>query len=268
VRHCGWTVDDDIAAIAVSGHYGAMLSRTLPVIARRALLGFMTAGAATLLTGCGWRSGALRFRLNVEIDTPVGVKSGSSVIELVAHPPSLLELPDKFSVSTVGQAPVVDLGGGRLVFALLSGQPFFRYALFVIVKTALEYPEIESSLKLEPLERDNLVKLFRAAQEAEPKIVLRPHDYPEFVTFDDIANPQTVNQIFPDSADAILGQGYGSRRVTITVVSRHEPVSSGFEQRFPAISNAIGRLRPRSKEAPPHRGQEYRLVSRDFVQRS
>ena len=61
-------------------------------------------------------------KLTLVVDTPEGVKTGASVINIwVRYRP--LILPDAGSVShgLRGEATVVDLGGGRTLFALLQG---------------------------------------------------------------------------------------------------------------------------------------------------
>src|SRR3546814_9175606 len=50
------------------------------VMARRAVLGLFASAAALLLCGCE-RTDTLRYRMTVEVETPTGVRSGSSVIE-------------------------------------------------------------------------------------------------------------------------------------------------------------------------------------------
>ena len=82
----------------------------------------LTILAALALTGCGdtyeWNQ-----KITVEVETPDGVKSGSSVqhIRWVAgagYPG--MDGPSADSKVT-GEAVVVDLGGGKYLFALLSG---------------------------------------------------------------------------------------------------------------------------------------------------
>jgi hypothetical protein len=51
------------------------------MMARRGALGLLAGTVAALLSGCGsfFRSGSYRFRMTVEVETPEGVRTGSSV---------------------------------------------------------------------------------------------------------------------------------------------------------------------------------------------
>jgi hypothetical protein len=63
-----------------------------------------------------------RFRLSLEIDTPTGLKSGSSVITASFQETSW-GLPEATGVRSYlrGEAVFVDLGGGKSVIMLLEG---------------------------------------------------------------------------------------------------------------------------------------------------
>ncbi len=53
------------------------------MMARRGVLGLLAGGAAALLGGCGliWGSDRLRQKITVEVETPDGPRTGSSVVE-------------------------------------------------------------------------------------------------------------------------------------------------------------------------------------------
>ena len=84
-------------------------------MARRGVLGLIGGGLAALLSSCGGSDRRLRYKVTVEVDTPSGLKTGSSVVET--------NMAD--NGFTFGQAPFVDLGGGRFVFVLLN-DPFSK----------------------------------------------------------------------------------------------------------------------------------------------
>lgn len=65
-----------------------------------------------------------RFRLIVEINTPAGVKSGSSVIQATRVDRSYLPLPGRsYEIKVRGEGVFFDLGGGRNVIAVLGFGP-------------------------------------------------------------------------------------------------------------------------------------------------
>ena len=75
----------------------------------------MLAGAAYLLTGCDRmapRFEPIRYRLEAQVETPSGVKSGFSVIEVTT---------DKSlrSFQVRGEAAAVDIAPGQTLFVLL-----------------------------------------------------------------------------------------------------------------------------------------------------
>src|SRR5262245_578483 len=98
----------------------------------------MTTIALAALTGCSGPVYTYRYRLTVEVDTPEGLKSGSSVIETTVQdnteswgPPESRMVRSR----TKGEAVFVDLGSGKHVIALLAMGP-----------TATDDPEFNSLL--------------------------------------------------------------------------------------------------------------------------
>lgn len=168
-------------------------------MARRSVLGWLAAGPTMMLVGCGFGKRTLRYRISVEIDTTSGLKIGSSVLEY--------EYPSRTGLS-YGQAPTVDLGNGRYVFALIDQQsaPWgaFRY----------------SDMK-PPIPRDDVPwSEFDHANKLKPFAVLKREDYPMLVTFDDINDPKTVREVDAGTVE----------RVTFQVVDRDTPLTTGIEQ--------------------------------------
>jgi hypothetical protein len=99
------------------------------MIARRGALGLLSGAAIALLEGCGvfHSDSSYRFRMTVEVKTPQGLKSGSSVIEVRLSRGMALGDSSGVSSAVIGEAVVVDLPDGPL-FVLLevpdAGPPF------------------------------------------------------------------------------------------------------------------------------------------------
>ena len=78
---------------------------------------------ALAVAGCSLtdQTPAYRYRLTVEVDTPDGVKTGSSVIEVDTEVAGGYSIPTPGRVTNRvrGEAVTVDLGEGRVLFALL-----------------------------------------------------------------------------------------------------------------------------------------------------
>ena len=102
---------------------------------KSAILAVLGALALGMLGGCTNRDDAIRYKVTLEVDTPSGVKSGSSVVESDFGQDGL----------TFGQAPFVDLGNGRYLFTLLT-DPFSKKTLYGIVLGVLRYPDLRPPL--------------------------------------------------------------------------------------------------------------------------
>ena len=205
--------------------------------------------------GCANRDHAIRYRITMDVGTPSGVKSGSSVVESDFRQDGL----------TFGQAPFVDLGNGHYIFALLT-DPFSRKTLYGIVLNALRYPELEP-----PLDEPEGAAFVQAKQ-TKPQATLRPADYPMLVTFENIREPRSVTEIDPGNLSAGLGAGYRIVRITIQITDQDEPLTEGLEDILTwAGTPPETRLSPRDPlkietvaEAPLSR----RLSNISFVYRS
>lgn len=181
----------------------------------RGVLGLLV-GAFSMLTlgGCSAKVSTLRYQLTVEVDTPDGLKTGSSVLEDAFNPGNSYE----FSASrqTYGEAPTVDLGGGRYIFALLSG-PTEKRSMQNMISQMFEYPEYPS-----PANSIKLVDRFAEANDSKPLIVIKPEDYPGLVTFDNVNDPKSVREVDPGRV----------RKMTVQVVDEDELLTQGIEKRF------------------------------------
>lgn len=175
------------------------------MMARRSVLGLLAGGATAMLSGCGLfggNSGRLRYRITVEIETPTGLKTGSSVLEE--------KYPSKTGLS-FGQAPMVDLGDGRYVFALINkgAGP----------STIFRYKDLQPPM---PPRDDIPWSEYEYANDIKPFGVIKRDDYPMLVTFDDINDPKTVREFDPGAV----------RRITFQVVDEDESLTEGIEKRL------------------------------------
>jgi hypothetical protein len=181
-------------------------------------IGLLAAGTAWL-TGCAMQAQArLRYRMTVEVETPEGMKSGSSVIESIITKGPRFGDSSGISYAVKGEAVIVDLGGGQMLFALLSGldrEPrFFQAHLF---HNALE----RGAVATPPLPRKYTAQEWReeraAAMSGKPLVVLQPEDYPKLVRFRDLADPRTIEAVDPLSLSTAFGQGVALKKVSIEV---------------------------------------------------
>ena len=210
---------------------------------RRGVIGFLAGGVAagSMLGACGSAPSMpdYRYRLKVEIETPQGLRTGSSVIEVSNHlERSINGGGYSFIYKARGEAVAVDLPGGRTLFALLRGDDLSNVdwaARIVYDLTPLVVPETSDEYASERVQR-----LKNAVANREPVTLPRsmpfwgnaeaPSAYPLLATFRDIRDPASVERV--DSADlaATFGPGVVLRRITVTITD--DPVTTGIEKRF------------------------------------
>ena len=184
---------------------------------RRGAIGVLaSAGAMLAVASCGVsNSASYRFRMTVEVNTPQGMKTGSSVIEAFASiGPRIGDVSGK-SGGLKGEAVVVDLPDGP-VFILLT-LPDAGGSLDGVVTVALD-PRAAGNARTDY--RDAVARLggwFGGAKADLPR-----DNWPMFVRFADINDPKSVERIDPQAA--------GVRR--ITVETTRDPFTTGIVKRL------------------------------------
>lgn len=207
------------------------------MMARRGVVGLLAGGAAALLGGCGlFRGNSYRFRMTVEVDTPSGLRTGSSVYEVSADTKVAItrEMADR-GWRIRGEALSVDLPDGRTLFALL--------------KTGAHFDDMMglSMNALHPDFRGTGYDVVGVARElAHGKYPgpaeVAPQDYPLLVTFGDISDPASVMRIAPANLAVAFGPDTALHRITVELTS--DPVSKGIEERLEWLSTHRGTLMP------------------------
>ena len=158
------------------------------------------------LTGCA-EDGSVKWRqkTTIVVETPSGVKTGSSVVEVdwFAGYALFTDSMKGAKGRLRGEAVVVDLGSGKYLFGLLKGD--FGSVMGTSKRLA-----------------DRLLSVKQAvAAVRERGTVTLPRDlYPMLVRFEDIDDPKTVKQVPP--------AGFGDYRIKeITFEITDEPVTAG-----------------------------------------
>jgi hypothetical protein len=216
----------------------------------RGFAGALLLGAALLaLPGCDGitNPGAeVRYRLKVEVETPEGVKSGSSVLSVHARRTgdwSRQMTSRTGGYGSRGEAVAVDLPGGRTLFALLRGEdqqisPFHWLAF----ANGLDLADFEDpQTLLEAVSgREERVLPRRYETGCVPSQNCDDDAYPMLVTFNDIKDPTSVQQVDPDKLEASFGPGYKLKGITLQVTD--EPVTVGIEKRLGWLPNYYDKM--------------------------
>lgn len=188
----------------------------------------LAAAMALTLSGCAEMfPEKYRLRLTVEVDTPQGLRKGSSVYEVWANNKTAL-LPDevKRDWGVRGEAVAVDLPNGQTLFALL--------------KTNAKHGDMAglSMTALDPAFRNDIVE--SAARIAsgdgfKRQANVAPDNYPMLVYFRDLADPASVQVVNPADFASPFGPGYALRIITVQITD--EAVTTIIEKKLTWLSS-------------------------------
>jgi hypothetical protein len=184
---------------------------------RRGIMALLAGGSALAVAGCGRTGGTLRYRVTIEVDTPSGTKSGSAVLENrnTRGSGGIFRTVDMGRSDTFGEAPFVDLGNGRLLFAPLQ-DGVHGHQIHQLSFNIFRYGDLQPPLS-RVYSRGEWPEFYSEAKRVKPLAVARRGDYPLFVTFGDLADPASVKEVDPDNLAATFGPGYSLRRLTVHV---------------------------------------------------
>lgn len=147
-----------------------------------------------------------RYKMTVEVNTPDGVKSGSSVIEVEtiqwSEFLSGITAGHTTDSTAVGEAPFVDLGERGMLFTTLKydyicnvyGQAYFA-----------EYPN----------ERTKNARMPAYIDAQGFKATLPQEAYPLMVTFKDVADPMTITEVKPEELAIHFGEGVSLKSISV-----------------------------------------------------
>lgn len=194
---------------------------------------------ALLLTGCSEvedRAPDYRYRLTVEVETPEGLATGSSVIEVKQTLMRPGSSPGNQGVSrrVRGEAVAVDLPGDKTLFALLRSDNNVDWAsqVFLYLKPPSPQEEFVDQLDdvLEVTGERELPRMWPPVAWLEERSA-----YPMMVTFGDETDPTSVARVDPDDLAASFGEGVTLKRITVELTD--EPVTVGIEERLGWLPN-------------------------------
>lgn len=173
-----------------------------------------------------------RFRMVAEVETPEGVKTGSSVIEVQwSTPPPLLGGQGSADYRMKGEAVAIDLPNGQTLFVLLSSPTKVDWAPYA-------------------LEGTGILRELTTAEGADPGVRPVPRtkkypwgvvdNYPYFVRFRNATDPKTVERVDPDDLAKSFGAGTKLKALTVQLTS--DPISRSIYRRLPWLRTQVGSL--------------------------
>lgn len=200
---------------------------------RRNFLRGLILASMLLQSGCSLADNTptYRYRLKVEVETPEGLKTGSSVIEVEQSMgrSAGTGFGEIIMRRVHGEAVAVDLPGGRTLFALLRSEDETDWAGNVMQYLA---PKIEGEKFSEQFDNVLLIKGEHELPRHWPPFAggLVLSGYPMLVTFSDLADPTSVALVDPDDLAASFGEGTTLKRITVQITD--DPVTTGIEKRL------------------------------------
>jgi len=219
--------------------------------------GFATLAATLALVGCHPKPSLpdYRYRMTVEVETPQGLKSGSSVIEVSSSIASenAFPTPGKLSTQIHGQAVAVDLGGGRVLFALLSKPGLEQGAESYAFDALYAKPWTGA---------DEYVRRVNEMVGRRDVGVLPATAYPTLVTFGNLRNAKSVAAVDPDHLDAAFGSTVRLRRITVQMT--HDAIGTDMRKRLNWLGSQHGQLITASTTDPLEKRMLSTVTEGDF----
>lgn len=244
-------------------------------------------GSAVLLSACGPVSGDAtrypdyRYRLTMEVDTPEGLKTGSSVIQVstALSGKSNIASPGQAFYDVRGEAVVVDLGNRGAIFLTLESQYLQNWpaAALSLAQDAYQGPAPktkfisakqtfdESAKRILSFKGKHVLPRYYSGGRVErPKDGSPPNAYPLIVSFKDLNNPSSVILVSPDHFDKSFGEGVALRQITIERTD--DPVTVGIAAKLPWLPSKKGTLVEQQLGMPlAQMPIEHRLVPKNFT---
>lgn len=220
--------------------------RFLPVLA--------VAMLSVALAGCG-NSYEWNQKVTVTIETPQGERSGSSVmhVEWSGGVPFIVGDASGGGYKLRGEAPAVDLGGGRYLFTLLPGIESLPFEIFAGG-------------------RGGMADARRSITGAVGRQDVPARLYPMLVTFANVNDPTSVRRVDPADLAAAFGPGYALKAITLEITK--EPVTAGRVENlfswlsWPKINPSMNEGRSETLRYPNASPRGYGTVTvLDFIRR-
>lgn len=199
--------------------------------------------AALMLSGCTDaedKAPDYRYRLTVEVETPEGLTTGSSVIEVKQRFVQPGMSPSAWAIERRirGEAVAVDLPNGQTLYALLRSEDEVDWAKSIVQRVS---PRVSGEEAKEAFDNVFLIKgaVDVPRKWSGPGPANGRSAYPMLVTFADETNPTSVERVDPDDLAATFGAGMNLVRITVEVTD--DPVTKRIEKRLKWLGQIKGR---------------------------
>lgn len=208
-----------LAVLFAFGYAVRRLSRGPGDMKRLALFFALLIAAVAGLWTWAYPSATWRYRLTLEVETPEGLKTGSSVIEVQVKDGPSFNPEGARMVFVRGEAVAVNLGARGVLFALLSSERSTDHAQYIVYET-FPWPGGPGG---------QITKVGRAFyQSLQAKAELPTDRLPMLVRFKNINDPKTVERVDPGNLATSFGEGVKLIKTIIEMTK--DPVTTGIEK--------------------------------------
>lgn len=160
-----------------------------------------------------------RYRMTAEVETPEGLKTGSSVVEITTKqwPEWLRGLAGGHTSNTrsKGEAVFIEMPNEKILFIVSKGEEreyWLPYTFPMQDVSSMSAEKIKSQAFYLSKTREG-IRYYGTLKNA--KGVLPEYSTPLFLYFRDINNPMTVEQIDPKNLEKVFGKGVKLKGITI-----------------------------------------------------
>jgi hypothetical protein len=227
-----------LAVLFAFGYTVRRLSRGPGGMKRLALFFALLIVAVAGLWTWAYPSATWRYRLTLEVETPEGLKTGSSVIEVQVKDGPSFNPEGARPVFVRGEAVAVDLGSRGVLFALMSSERWsnFDCPVYVVFET-FPWPGGPGG----GLSKSGRAFYQALRGKAELPVDRKPPDdrLPKLVRFRDVNDQMTVEKVNPSNLEASFGSGV--KLVKVMIEMTKDNLTTGIEQRLVWLNSLHGR---------------------------
>lgn len=215
----------------------------MPIVLRLAVL------LCAMLALTGWVANTVtyRYKLTLTVDTPDGIKSAYSVVEVDS---TITVAGGGLLHSVKGEALYLDLGQRPLIALLGCHWDCQKRGYY---HWTYNHPAKLMVRLMDPQSADYRMEGIRKLAKHRGPLTLTTADLPSLVTFEDAGRPASIKKVDPDDLSASFGPGVRWKQMTIEVTD--EPRTVGIADKLPWIK--------RTDQSYPVPGTKYKNIGDD-----
>ncbi len=183
-------------------------------------------GIAVLFYKISFPAYTFRYRMTLNVETPDGVRSGSSVIEIKIQTQPKVGDVGAYYHRVRGEAVFVDLGSEKQVIALLASGPN---------GANVDYPQYVVPSHFGGGYSHEILRGYANLAGSWPLSLNEPNRLPTLVTFTDLNDPMSARVVPPDQFESVFGTGIRLRDVSIEMTK--DDVTRGIKSKVSWIGN-------------------------------